>query len=257
MVTQSKSVGDYLQKLLVVFQKWMVMLFFVAPNICAYPLDLMEKGKVVEWRGRQRSMQFLWGVHIVDAFLLFCFWQNMRETGRSNTYHTAYCFHATLKSTFGQAVQRLIVKAWCCTLETVSVSQAPIFLTSVLLLCLFPGGRCHRKAIGREREKRREKKIIWRHSAALAPSSFVPHLCKNSYSEKKKPLTKKKTGERCRAAGRGGHLTDKTRELCSRIPTVLYTELRDWSLQAEGGERREGRKVGEKERGRGGNSVQC
>lgn len=135
--------------------------------------------------------------------------------------------------------------------------KLPFFSLLFFFSVCFQEGGAIEKLLAERGKKRREKKIIWRHSAALAPSSFVPHLCKNSYSEKKKPLTKKKTGERCRAAGRGGHLTDKTRELCSRIPTVLYTELRDWSLQAEGGERREGRKVGEKERGRGGNSVQC
>ncbi|KAI3361704.1 hypothetical protein L3Q82_002067 [Scortum barcoo] len=41
-------------------------------------------------------------------------------------------------------------------------------------------------------------------------------------------------GERGRAVGKGEHLTDKKRELCSRIPTVLNTRLRDWSVQAEG-----------------------
>lgn len=65
------------------------------------------------------------------------------------------------------------------------------------------------------------------------------------------------SGERGRAAGRGGHLIVKKGELCSRISTVLNTRLRDCSVQAEGGERREERKVGKKEGGRGGNSAQC
>lgn len=44
-------------------------------------------------------------------------------------------------------------------------------------------------------------------------------------------------------------MTVKKGELCSRISTVLNTRLRDCSVQAEGGERREGRKVGKIEGG--------
>lgn len=134
--------------------------------------------------------------------------------------------------------------------------KLPFFSLLFFFSVCFQEGGAIEKLLA-ERGKKTWEKNYLKAFSSFSALIFCTSLMQKQLFWKKKPLTKKKTGERCRAAGRGGHLTDKTRELCSRIPTVLYTELRDWSLQAEGGERREGRKVGEKERGRGGNSVQC
>lgn len=145
---------------------------------------------------------------------------------------------------------------------SILVLHAAVSLTTVLSLHLFPGGRCHGKAMVREREDVR-KKIIWRHSAALAPSSFVPPArCNNGECDRQAFSTEENRGERSRAAGRGGHLTDKKKKGGSSAVAspLCWTQFCVTGLckHRERGRREERREEGRKERrGRGGNSAQC
>lgn len=95
---------------------------------------------------------------------------------------------------------------------------------AVLSLHLFSGGRCHGQREGQcaknNLNAKTQQQLLWQ----------------KSLEQRQYP----REGNGAAAAG-GRHLTDKKGELCSRIPTALNTGLRDWSVMAEGGERREGR----------------
>lgn len=120
-----------------------------------------------------------------------------------------------------------------------------------LSICCQEGGAMEKPRFekGKMWEKKKNLKAIHSFRAFIFCTSLMQDATTAS--------SERFSGKKGRAAGRGGHLTVKKGELCSRISTVLNTRLRDCSVHAEGGERREGRNIGKKEGGRGGNSAQC